>query len=57
MRADMFIFDLDRSRCSQSRNDPTHSLVFPQGTEIVRGINGGSCGRKERERAGGNMLE
>lgn len=53
----MFIFNLDRSRSSQRRNDPTHSLLFPQGTEIVRGINVESCGRKETYRAGENMLE
>ena len=51
LRADVFIFDLDRGRSSQSRSDPTHSLLFPRGTEIVRGINGESGGRKESERA------
>lgn len=42
---------------SQRRNDPTHSLLFPRGTEILSGINGESCGRKKTYRAGENMLE
>lgn len=45
----VFISDLDRSRSSQSRNDPTHSLLLPGGMEIVRGANGESGGRKECE--------
>ncbi|CAB1430655.1 unnamed protein product [Pleuronectes platessa] len=38
----------------QSRRDPTHSMFFPRGVEIVKGINGESGGRKDSERAGGS---
>lgn len=47
VHADVFIFILDRSLFSLSPNEPTHSLLFPQGMEIVRGINGESGGREK----------
>lgn len=45
----VFVLHLDRGRFSQSWSDPTHSLLFPQGVQIVRGFNRESGGRKRKK--------
>lgn len=58
VRALMFSFFRLGSRpvSSQSRSDPTRSLLFPRGVWIVRGINAEEWW-EEGERSGENMLE
>lgn len=46
----VFVLHLDRGRFSQSCSDPTHSLLFPQGVQIVRGFNRESGGRKRKKK-------
>lgn len=57
VRADAFIF-LTRAAPHRIAVIPLTSCSFcPRATEMVRGINGESGGRKENERARENMCE